>query len=120
MGKEIISIQNFIDSSGAVIYIKDERGRFLMVNHKLAELFRSTKKQILGRTDYDFVTTQQADKWRANDRKVAETGTPMNFKVGVSLTDGQITTVDHKFPVSIEGSPNAVGGIAINFRKLSR
>ena len=49
---------------------------------------------------------------------MAETGTPMNFKGSVSLPDGQITIVDHKFPVSVEGSPNAVGGIAIDFRKI--
>ena len=32
MANEANLIQNFIDSSNAVIFLKDEQGRFLMVN----------------------------------------------------------------------------------------
>jgi hypothetical protein len=40
-------------------------------------------------------------------------------KVTISSRDGQHTVFDHKFPVyNIEGSPNAVGGIAIVATKI--
>ena len=118
MANEANLIQNFIDSSNAFIYLKDGEGRFLMVNRRVAEMLKVSKEEVIGKTDYDFFPKEEADKFRANDRKVAETGTPMNFKGGVSLPDGQITIIDHKFPVSVEGSPNAVGGIALDITDI--
>ncbi len=114
MAEKADLLQNFLDSSDTVIYLKDEQGRFLMVNRRTAEMFKVSKEEVIGKTDYDFFTKEEADMFRANDRKVAETGTPMNFKSTVSLPSGQTTFIDHKFPVSVEGSPNAVGGIAID------
>jgi len=114
MANEANLIQNFIDSSDAVIYIKDGEGRFLMVNRRVAEMLKLSKEEVIGKTDYDLFSKEDADKWRAYDRKVIETGNAMNFKSSVSLPDGQFTFLDHKFPVSVEGSPNAVGGIAID------
>ena len=111
-------VQNLIDSANAIIYLKDDQGRLLVVNRRAAEMFNLSKEDIIGKTDYDFLSKEDADKFRAYDRKVAEAGTPMSFKATVSTPDGQHTVEDHKFPVSnIEGSPNAVGGIAIDITK---
>ncbi|MHC4196718.1 MAG: PAS domain-containing protein [Planctomycetota bacterium] len=114
---KVCLIQNFTDSSNALIYLKDDQGRFLMVNCAFVELFKSSKEQIIGKTGYDFCPKEDVDKWRANDRKVTEAGTPMNFKETNTLDDGQHTFISHKFPVSVEGSPNAVGGISIEITK---
>ncbi len=111
-------IQNFIDSANAAIYLKDDQGRFLMVNRRVAEMFKVSKEEVIGKTDYDFVSKEDAEKFRAYDRKVVEAGIPMTFKATISLADGQHTVIDYKFPVSnIDGSPNAVGGIAIDVTK---
>ena len=111
-------LQNFIDSSEASIYLKDDQGRILMVNRRVAELFGVSKEEVIGKTDYDFISKDEADKVRENDRKVAQADTPISFKTTVSFADGQHVFMDHKFPVSgIEGSPNAVGGIAIDITK---
>ena len=111
-------IQNFIDSANAAMYLKDDQGRFLMVNRRVAEMFKVSKEEIIGKADSDFVSKEDADKFRAYDRKVAEAGTPISFKATITLADGQHTVFDHKFPVTnIEGSPNAVGGIAIDVTK---
>ncbi len=111
-------IQNFIDSCNAVIYVKDDKGRLIMVNRRFAEQVKLSKEEIIGKTDYDFAPKEDADEFRANDRKVAEAGVPMNFKETLTLDDGQHTYISHKFPVSnVEGSPNAVGGISIDITK---
>ena len=108
-------IQNFIDSANTFIYLKDDEGRFLMVNRQVAEAFKTSKEEVMGKTDYDFFSKEEADKFREYDRKVAEAGTPMRFETTASFADGKHTVIDHKFPVSnIEGHPNAVGGIAID------
>ncbi len=118
MSNEANLIQNFIDSSDAFIYLKDGEGHFLMVNHRLAEMLKLSKEEVIGKTDYDFVSKEDAEKFRAYDRKVVEAGIPMTFKATISTADGQHTVIDYKFPVSnIDGSPNAVGGIAIDVTK---
>ena len=92
-------IQNLLDSSKAIIYLKDEKGHFLLVNQKFAEFFQSTIEEIIGKTDYDFAPKDQANIWRAQDRKVTEAGTPMNFIYKSSLAGKESTFIDHKFPV---------------------
>ncbi|MDA2919606.1 PAS domain-containing protein [Desulfobacterota bacterium AH_259_B03_O07] len=114
MADEAKLIQNFIDSSDAIILLKDEQGRFLMVNRRFAEIHKLSKEELIGKTDYDTLSKEEAEKFRAYDRKVTETGTPIIFKDTVSYPSGQIRIIVHKFPVSIEGSPNAVGSIAID------
>ena len=113
MANEANLLQNFSDSSNANIYLKDEQGRLLMVNRRVAEMFKVSKEQIIGKNNHDLIPKEEADRIRANDSKVTEAGTPLTFKETVTLTDGQHTFTSHKFPVSVEGSPNAVGGISI-------
>ena len=117
MANEANLLQNFIDSSNAVIYLKDEQGRLLMVNRRAAEMAKLSKDEIIGKTDDDLnlFPKEEVDRWRAHNRKVTEAGTPINFKETVTFADGQRTFITNKFPVSnVEGSPNAVGGIAID------
>lgn len=111
-------IQKFIDSANAAIYLKDDQGRFLMVNRRITEQLKVSKDEIIGKTDYDFFPKEEADRFRAYDHQVTEAGVPMNFKMTAAFADGQQTIFDHKFPVlNIEGAPNAVGGIAITVTK---
>lgn len=114
MAKEADLLQNFIDSSNASIYLKDEEGRLLMANRRVAEMLKVSKEELIGKTVYDVFSKEDADKLWSCDRKVIETGTPVTLKASISFPSGQITVIDHKFPVSVEGHPNAVGGIAID------
>ena len=106
-------LRKFIDSAQAVIYMKDAEGRFLMVNDHSAELAGTTKEEMIGKTDYDFYSKENSDMFREMDLSVTAAGKPKVFKFNVQTAEGEITVVDHKFPVSVEGSPEAVGGIAI-------
>lgn len=118
MANEIELIQKFIDSSQAVIYLKDEQGRFIMVNSHAAKLVNLSKEDFIGKTDYDFYSKEDSDMFRSQDLKVTEAGNPMTFKINVSVDGKQHTFIDHKFPVSVEGHPNSVGGIAIDITNI--
>ncbi len=111
-------MQQFIDSANAGMYLKDDEGRFLMVNRRMTVQLKASKEEIIGKTDYDFFPKEEADRLRVNDHQVTEAGVPMNFTMMADFADGQQTIFDHKFPVpNIEGAPNAVGGIAITVTK---
>ena len=112
-------MKQFFESSDAILYLKDEEGRFLMVSRAFGEVFQVDTREILGKTDYDIASAEQADKWRALDARVRETGTPMQSRETVAIPGGEMTSIAHKFPVSgIEGSPHAVGGVAIRITDL--
>jgi PAS domain S-box-containing protein len=106
-------MQSFADSCDEILYLKDEEGRFIMVNRRAAESANLSKEELLGKTAYDIVPREEADRLTEVDRKVARTGTPMSIKNTFSLPSGRVTLVDHKFPVKAEGYPRAVGGIAV-------
>ena len=114
MSNEAELLRAFIDSSEAVIYLKDEEGRFLMVNKRGASVAGKTPEEVIGKSDYDYYSNEEADDFRKMDLKVTEAGKPITYKLSVKTVDGELTFIDHKFPVNVEGHPNSVGGIAID------
>ena len=114
MPTEAELLRAFIDSSEAVIYLKDAEGRFLMVNERAAGIPGKTVQEVIGKTDYDFYPKEDGDEFREMDLKVTESGKPITYKVTVNTPNGELKFIDHKFPVNVEGHPNSVGGIAID------
>lgn len=113
MTQELQLLQQLMDSADVVVYLKDEEGRFLLVNQRVADLLGKRKEEIIGKTDADFFPKEQVDRFREYDRKVAETGTPMSLEAKATFPTQEQTVLDHKFPVAVEGHEHAVGGIAI-------
>lgn len=57
----------FIDSSPDLCFLKDMSGRYLMVNEKNALFFGKEKSDIIGKTDFDLMTINAAEKCRTSD-----------------------------------------------------
>ena len=53
---------------------KDMDGKFVYANEPFCEILGHPLEEIVGRTDYDFFPGELAEKYRANDRAVAESG----------------------------------------------
>ena len=49
--------------------------------------FHVQRDQICGKTDYDFLPNDIADKVRANDRQVIEAGRPTQFEVAIPMAE---------------------------------
>ncbi|MEW5858894.1 MAG: PAS domain S-box protein, partial [Cyanobacteriota bacterium] len=98
-------LEAIIDNYTAVIYLKDLEGRYILVNRQYELLFHKTKEQVIGKTDYDFFSKDMADAFRANDRKVIETGIALELEEVVPQDDGLHTYLSVKFPLK-----NSTGG----------
>jgi len=114
-------LQAILDNATAIIYLKDTEGRFILINRQLETLFQKPKEDILGKNNYDFFPKEMADTFHANDRRVIEAGTPLEFEEIVPHDDGIHTYISIKFPLKDpEGIPYAVCGISTDISDRKR
>jgi diguanylate cyclase (GGDEF)-like protein/PAS domain S-box-containing protein len=71
---DLSALRGVIDAVPHTIFIKDEEGRFVLVNQTMCALMGHRAEELIGKTDYDFVPSGQADVFRAMDRLVLDTG----------------------------------------------
>ena len=114
-------LQDIINGFPSIIFVKDIKGRFLIVNNKLEELLGVKNEELNGKTDYDLFTKEIAEYYRFNDQKVIEERKAIHFEEEADLTDGHHTFIANKFPIfDKNGKPYGVGSIStdITERKL--
>ena len=114
-------LQSILDNSTAVIYVKDTRGRFVLVNFAFEKLFHAAREQILGKSDHDIFPKEMAKAFWANDLRVLETGTPIEFEE-IAPHNGSIRTyISNKFPLyDSAGVAYAVCGISTDITERKR
>jgi PAS domain S-box-containing protein len=109
-----IRLQDIVDHSPALIFLKDTAGRYLMCNQRFLDLSGRTRAEIVGSRDCDFHPADVADIYTANDAKVLASGRPMEFEeVGVRPDGSRVVHISHKFPLrDDQGRIYAVCGVA--------
>ncbi len=56
---------------------KDLQERFIFANHRLCQALGKPLEEILGKTDFDFFPSEMAAKYQRDDRRILETGEPL-------------------------------------------
>jgi PAS domain S-box-containing protein len=56
------------------IFIKDKNSAYLFLNQNYAQDLKIKSEEIIGKTDYDFYPKELAEKYRADDKRIIETG----------------------------------------------
>src|SRR3989338_3594086 len=106
-------LQDIMDNTTAVIYLKDIHGKYQFINRQYEHLFHRTKREVIGKTDYDIFPKNIADEFRKNDQKVIEKGTPIEFEEVALHDDGLHTYISIKFPVwGARGASCGVCGVS--------
>ncbi|ADE12790.1 PAS domain S-box protein [Sideroxydans lithotrophicus] len=62
-------LRTFIDTIPDLVWLKDADGLYLACNRRFEALYGASEKDIIGKTDYDFVRREQADAFRKHDLK---------------------------------------------------
>jgi PAS domain S-box-containing protein len=108
-------LQNLIDNSDAIIFVKDLEGHYVLVNKQFETLFHFDRQDVVGKTDYDVFPPEVAEELRANDRKIVEGKVPVLAEESAMFDDGPRTYLSIKFPLfDSAGVLYAVGGISTN------
>lgn len=106
-------LQDILDHSPAVIFLKDPDGRYLLCNEAFARFCGRPAADIIGRRDEDLFTPVAAQRARENDARVLQAGTPMEFEETRCEPGDARVLLAHKFPlVDDEGRTYALCGIS--------
>ncbi len=114
-------LQAILDNIPAVLYLKDAEGKFIFINHQFEILFHIDKEKVKNQTDYDLFPKEMADVFRANDQKVLEARTTLEWEEVAPQDDGLHTYISTKFPLcDAAGVPYGVCGISTDITKRKR
>jgi diguanylate cyclase (GGDEF)-like protein/PAS domain S-box-containing protein len=76
--QELAMLRAVVASLPDLIYVKDEKSRFLLANQGTADVMgASSGAELLGRTDFDYYPPDQAAGFFADEQKVIGTGEPL-------------------------------------------
>jgi PAS domain S-box-containing protein len=114
-------LQDIIDNTTAVIFVKDLNHHYLLFNRELEKLFHIPRERMIGKTDFDIFPHHVAEEFRANDRKVIEGGVPLQFEQAVPINGSVHQSVVVKFLLrDSAGIPYAICGIGTDITALKR
>lgn len=71
-----------------MVWLKSPDGQFLECNDRFLSLMGASREEVLGKTDYDFVSREMADFFRANDLLALQASAPRRNEEWVHFPDG--------------------------------
>jgi two-component system, chemotaxis family, CheB/CheR fusion protein len=114
-------LQSIIDNTPAIVYAFDLQEHFLLANISVAQIFNTTPGKMIGKRRHEFMPKEDADWHEANDRRVVEAGSALEFEEYSQLEDRSITWLTTKFPLrDAEGRIFAVAGISADISEHKR
>jgi PAS domain S-box-containing protein len=96
-----IRLRALLQTIPDLIWLKDTEGVYLSCNSMFERFFGATEKDIIGKTDYDFVDKELADFFREHDRAAMVAGKPISNEEWVTFaSDGKSLFLDtNKMPM---------------------
>ncbi|MEU4466885.1 SpoIIE family protein phosphatase [Streptomyces sp. NPDC024017] len=105
-------LQDFMDHTPAVVFIKDLHGRFLAVNTTFERSLNLPRDQVLGRRDLDVMPSDLARQARAADLAMLAEGKPVQREERLAVPGGPREFLSTLFPLNdASGTPYAVCGV---------
>lgn len=106
-------LRSIIDNTTNPIFIKKINGEYLLVNKQFGALFKIPNEEIPGKTDYDFLPKNVADRYRNSDLEVVKALRELKTEETIEQEDGPHIYIAVKFPLyDTTGRIYAIGGIS--------
>jgi PAS domain S-box-containing protein len=108
-------LQSIIDNTPAAVYLKNPQGEIVVANQGLGDILGLDRRELIGKTSYDFYPRETAEEHIANDREIMESGESNSFEEVIpgSQPEDDRTFLSVKFPVTDpDGAVIGVGGVS--------
>ncbi len=110
-----------LEHAGALIYVKDPEGRYLLINRHYEKIIGKKNQDIKGKTSYDLFPHEVADTFQQNDLRVLHAKHPLYMEEVIMLEDGPHTYLSVKFPLYDDGGQRfGICGISTDITDLKR
>ncbi len=114
-------LRSIIDNWPSAIFVKDRQGRYLLANKACEAYSGEPVERMIGKTDYDYLPGEVADRFRADDGRVLDSGAVLRYEEPAPLDGEARTSLTVKFPLcDSSGRPYAVCGIATDITDRKR
>jgi PAS domain S-box-containing protein len=77
LAKNHTMLQTLLDAIPDAVCFKDSQNRFVLVNKAMIKRFMVQPEMMLGKTDFDFLPSEQAQKTSEEDTRIVQSGTSM-------------------------------------------
>ncbi|MBA4020035.1 MAG: hypothetical protein C0483_22950 [Pirellula sp.] len=106
-------LEALLEYTPAVVFIKDDAGRYEFVNRRYSDLFHIDPAKFVGSTDFDLFPAEIAESLRRTDASVLERGEAVTIEESVPSDGTMREYVSVKFPIpGVDGSKSSLCGIA--------
>lgn len=102
-GKELLKseklLQSIINNTTNAISVKKINGEYILVNKQYQSLFESKEKNLIGKTNYDFLSKEMADRYHNADLEAIKSQKEIQIEEVLDTPDGPHTYLSVKFPL---------------------
>jgi PAS domain S-box-containing protein len=117
--RSVRRLQDIVDNSAALVYVKDTEGRYLLINRHFEREFGFRREDVIGRTDFELFPYEIALDYVTNDRRVRETLQAVEVEEHAHGLEGRYLSI--KFPMTDEaGRLYGTGGISTDITDRKR
>ena len=106
-------LRTLINTIPDLIWLKDPQGVYLQCNHRFELLYGVPEKEIVGKTDYDFVSKELADFFRQKDNNAERAGKPSVNEEELTFADGHKEIMETVKTPMYESDGNFIGILGI-------
>ena len=117
--KQNIFFRNLIDTIPNPVFVEDEEYRFTEANKAFEEFFNTTREEVLGKTIYDFVPKDIADRSRNYDEQLIKSHNTVVYEsLAPDINGGKIPMLIYKSSFGLpDNKPEGITALMIDISK---
>ncbi|WP_336336845.1 PAS domain-containing protein [Haloarcula brevis] len=106
-------LQTILETTTALVFLKDSDGRYQRINERFRAVLIDGPMDVVGKTDAELFPDEIAERIRADDRQVIETGESIEREEEIPTPHGPRTFLTLKNPIyDAEGAVAGICGVA--------